>query len=80
MMDEEDDDTSSFRLHRFDLSIKRSNSSPALPLLVNSAEYDNSKNFFFAFIYFFFLFLAMICNLMMWIFVIPNYADIVRHL
>ena len=45
MMDEEDDDTSSFRPHLFDLSIKRSNSSPALPLLVNSTEYENKKYF-----------------------------------
>ncbi|CAF0961101.1 unnamed protein product [Adineta ricciae] len=39
-MDEEEDDTSTFRQHLFDLSIKRSNSSPALPLLVNTAEND----------------------------------------
>ncbi|CAF0984515.1 unnamed protein product [Adineta steineri] len=39
-MDEEEDDTSSFRQHLFDLSIKRSNSSPALPLLVNTTEND----------------------------------------
>jgi hypothetical protein len=39
-MDEEEDETSSFRPHVFDLSIKRSNSSPALPLLVNSADND----------------------------------------
>ncbi|CAF2048525.1 unnamed protein product [Rotaria magnacalcarata] len=39
-MDDEDDDASSFRAHMFDLSIKRSNSSPALPLLVNTAEND----------------------------------------
>ncbi|UJR15404.1 hypothetical protein I4U23_002351 [Adineta vaga] len=39
-MDEEEDDASAFRQHLFDLSIKRSNSSPALPLLVNTAEND----------------------------------------
>ncbi|CAF2592661.1 unnamed protein product [Rotaria sp. Silwood2] len=39
-MDEEEDDTSSFRTHLFDLSIKRSNSSPALPLLVTTTEND----------------------------------------
>ncbi|CAF1032061.1 unnamed protein product [Adineta ricciae] len=39
-MDEEEDDTSTFRQHLFDFSIKRSNSSPALPLLVNTAEND----------------------------------------
>lgn len=40
-MDEEEDDTSAFRQHLFDLSIKRSNSTPALPLLVNSNEYNS---------------------------------------
>jgi hypothetical protein len=39
-MDEEEDETSSFRPHVFDLSIKRSNSSPALPLLVNATDND----------------------------------------
>ena len=44
-MDEEEDDTSTFRQHLFDFSIKRSNSSPALPLLVNTAEYEHEKSF-----------------------------------
>ena len=44
-MDEEEDETSSFRPHLFDLSIKRSNSSPALPLLVNATEYERKKEF-----------------------------------
>jgi hypothetical protein len=77
-MDEEEDDTSSFRPHMFDLSIKRSNSTPALPLLVTSTEYENIPNIFILFI--FWIFLAMICNLMMWIFVMLNYVDIVHHL
>jgi hypothetical protein len=78
-MDEEEDETSSFRPHVFDLSIKRSNSSPALPLLVNATEYD--RNFYSSnFDLLFFCYLAMICNLMMWIFVMPNYVDIVHHL
>lgn len=38
-MDEEEDETSPFRSHVFDLSMKRSNSSPALPLLVNGTEF-----------------------------------------
>jgi hypothetical protein len=42
IMDEEEDDISSFRSHLFDFSIKRSNSSPALPLLVNATEYENN--------------------------------------
>jgi len=37
-MDEEEDETSSFRSQLFDLSIKRSNSTPALPLLINTTE------------------------------------------
>lgn len=44
MMDEEEDDTSSFRPHIFDLSMKRSNSSPALPLLVHTTEYVFNKD------------------------------------
>lgn len=42
-MDEEEDDTATFRSHLFDLSIKRSNSSPALPLLVTTTEYVNKQ-------------------------------------
>lgn len=38
IMDEEEDETSSFRSQLFDLSIKRSNSTPALPLLINTTE------------------------------------------
>lgn len=38
IMDEDEDETSSFRPQLFDLSIKRSNSTPALPLLVNTTE------------------------------------------
>ena len=77
MMDEEEDDISSFRPHVFDLSLKRSNSSPALPLLVNTAEYVFNKKFNFRI--FMVPILEMICNLMMSIFVIRNYVDIVRH-
>lgn len=39
-MDEDEDETSSFRPQLFDLSIKRSNSTPALPLLVNTTDND----------------------------------------
>jgi len=78
MMDEEEDDTSSFRPHIFDLSMKRSNSSPALPLLVHTTEYVVNKDWISGI--FMIRFLEMICNLMMPIFVIRNYVDIVRHL
>jgi len=40
MMDEEEDDTSSYRSRLFDLPMKRSNSTPALPLLINATEND----------------------------------------
>ena len=80
IMDEEEYDTSSFRTNVFDLSIKRSNSSPALSLLVNTTEYKN--NFIYAFIFLYTIydpFIEMICNLIL-IFVIQKYVDIVLRL
>ena len=80
MMDEEEDETSSYRSHSFDLPMKRSNSTPALPLLINATEYVTSFFTSVRIISFCFSFLETICSLMMLIFVIRNYVDIVRHL
>lgn len=47
-MDEDEDETSSFRPQLFDLSIKRSNSTPAIPLLVTTSEYEEKRSIYFS--------------------------------